>query len=469
MNGDVSTEHMPCVRPTTDEIMSAVDLMNLNWPAISMPRLKVASTSGAFAQTLLAKLFLLFANLATGVIVARSLAPTGRGEQAAMTMWPGLLCGILSMGLGLALTYGIRRQPDRKSELLSTSILLALGFGALATTIGIVFVPHWLVRYDRSVIAFARLMLLIVPFMMATFVLQAAFEAHFDFTTSNLSKLLQQIVTVVILGLLAITHRLTPFTSTLGYLLPWAVVPVVLAWRLRDLITLRLPNFRVSAKELLSYGTRSSAIDLLGTLSGQVDQVLVVGLLSAGGLGLYSVALSVSRVLFVFHASLVTVLFPRAASLKPTEVFALMPRAARITSLMASVAAACLIVLLPYILVPLYGGAFKGVIPIARILCVEIVITGAASVLSQSFMATGKPGTVALLQVIGLLVTIPLLLILIPRFGLSGAALALLVSSTCRLAAVMACHPILLKTKLPNLIVTRGDIVFLLSKVKHAS
>jgi antigen flippase len=443
--------------------------MNFSRLALSMPRFNFASTSGAFAQTLLAKFFLLFANLFTGVIVARSLAPVGRGEQAAMAMWPGFLCGLFSMGLGLALTYSIRREPARRKELLSTSIVLAIGFGTIATIVGIVFVPQWLARYSAPVIFFARSMMLIVPFMMVTFVFQAAFEARTDFTTSNVSKSVQQVATVIILGLLAITHRLTPFTSTACYLLPWTVVAIVLGWRLRKQITLRITGFGSSAKKLLSYGTRSCVIDILGTLSGQVDQVLVVGLVSASGLGLYTVALSVSRVLFVFHASLVTVLFPKAASLQPSEVVVLMGRAARITSLVASLASACLIVLLPFIMEPLYGGAFKSVVPIAQILCVEIVITGATSVLSQSFMATGKPGTIAVLQVIGLLLTVPFMLVLIPRFGLSGAALALLLSSTCRLGLVLACYPMILKTRPPSLIITGHDITFLLKRLRRSA
>jgi antigen flippase len=118
---------------------------------------------------------------------------------------------------------------------------------------------------------------------------------------------------------------------------------------------------------------------------------------------------------------------------------------------------------------PLYGGAFKSVVPIAQILCVEIVITGATSVLSQSFMATGKPGTIAVLQVLGLLLTVPFMLVLIPRFGLSGAALALLLSSTCRLGLVLACYPMILKTRPPSLIITGHDITFLLKRLRRSA
>jgi O-antigen/teichoic acid export membrane protein len=429
--------------------------------------MNIVSTTGAFAQTLLAKIFLLGANLATGVIVARSLAPVGRGEQAAMAMWPGLLTGLFSLGLGLAVTYTCRRAPERESQLLSASILISLACGLIAMALGYIFIPSWLSKYDGSVITFARWMLLIVPFTMVTYVLQAIHEVHGDFTTSNLSKSLPQLVSVIVLGTLALTHHLTPFTSTAAYLVPWTLVPPILAWRVRELIVPQLREFRIAAKQLLSYGIRSYIIDILGTLSGQVDQVLVVGLLSPSALGLYTVALSVSRVLSVFHASLLTVLFPKASALEQDDVIRLTGRAVRISSFIATLASISLIVILPFIMVRLYGGAFKGVVPVARILCVEIVISGATSILCQAFMATGRPGTIAVLQVIGLLLTVPFMLVLIPHLGLSGAALALLLSSCCRLALVLGCYPALLKARIPNLLITPDDFRFLVGRLRR--
>jgi O-antigen/teichoic acid export membrane protein len=142
---------------------------------------------------------------------------------------------------------------------------------------------------------------------------------------------------------------------------------------------------------------------------------------------------------------------------------------ARISSLVASLASASLIATLPFLMVHLYGGAFKGVVSVAQILCVEVVVGGATSILSQSFMATGKPGTIAVLQVMGLLLTVPFMLILIPRLGLNGAALALLMTSTCRLGLVVVCYPLILKTHPPSLLITASDLSFLIKRLQRAT
>jgi O-antigen/teichoic acid export membrane protein len=61
-------------------------------------------------------------------------------------------------------------------------------------------------------------------------------------------------------------------------------------------------------------------------------------------------------------------------------------------------------------------------------------------VMSQSFMAMGRPGTVAALQGISLAVAIPFLLILVPRFGTVGAGVALLGTAMLRLVLLLGCY-----------------------------
>jgi O-antigen/teichoic acid export membrane protein len=78
--------------------------------------------------------------------------------------------------------------------------------------------------------------------------------------------------------------------------------------------------------------------------------------------------------------------------------------------------------------------------------------------MSQAFMALGRPGVITALQAIGLSLTIPLMLLMIPKLGLTGAALALLISTCARLTFVLASFPLLLKLPVPDLLVQRKDI-----------
>jgi O-antigen/teichoic acid export membrane protein len=93
-----------------------------------------------------------------------------------------------------------------------------------------------------------------------------------------------------------------------------------------------------SLRALLPYGVRSYGIDLLGALSLQIDQALVVGFLSPAAMGTYVVALSLSRMLQLFQQAVVMVLFPKAAGRPADEVIALTGQAARISTVLTSLA-----------------------------------------------------------------------------------------------------------------------------------
>lgn len=142
--------------------------------------------------------------------------------------------------------------------------------------------------------------------------------------------------------------------------------------------------------------------------------------------------------------------------------------AVRISTACTSLAAALLFILGPILLNLLYGAEFMGAVPVFRILIVMTVVDGIVWILAQSFMALGRPGTVTLLQTAGLGLSIPFLLLLIPRLGLQGTGWALLGSTVVRLIFVLVCYPLVLKVRPPSLLVTREDVYFLKQKIFHS-
>ena len=82
-------------------------------------------------------------------------------------------------------------------------------------------------------------------------------------------------------------------------------------------------------------------------------------------------------------------------------------------------------------------------------------------------MALNHPGTVSLLQGFGLALTVPLMLLLIPRYGITGAALALLLSTLARLCFICIGFPVYLKLRTPDLVPKISDFHFLLRGLRR--
>jgi len=415
------------------------------------------SSAAAVMQSVATKALILGINALTGIITARALRPAGRGELAAMILWPVFLANALSLGVPSAVTFQLRRNPGKQSQLMGAACLLAILSGVAAALLGAWFMSAWIPQYPPRVILFARIFLLSAPITSLLSLGRAGLESRGDFAASN--QLLLWTPALTLLGLMALlaTHCMTPFSAALAYV-PAGILP--LAWMTRRLVKAFRPSlahFRTSAGALFSYGIRSYGIDLCGTMALYVDQALVVRLLQPDLMGTYVVALSLSRILYALHSSVVMVLFPKAVSCPPQMVAEMTGRATRLSAAVAVLGGISVVALGPQVLNLFYGKAYRGANVVLRILVVEVILSGAGWVLSQAFMALGQPGVINGLQVTGLALTVPLMFLLIPRFGIAGAGAALLCSTSIRLLFVLASYPLFLKMPVPDLLPKMAD------------
>jgi O-antigen/teichoic acid export membrane protein len=414
----------------------------------------------AVVQSVGAKVLIIGINALTGIITARALRPEGRGELAAMILWPVFLAFALSLGIPSALTFQLRRNPGKQSQLMGAALLLAALSGAAAALLGMLFMHAWIPQYSPRVILFARIFLLSAPLSSLLVVGRAGLESRGDFTASNKLLILSPALTLLWLVVLLATHSMTAFSAALAYV-PVGIVPLVwMTLRLVRVFRPTLASFRDSARQLFVYGIRSYGIDLCGTMALYVDQALVVRLLEPNLMGTYVVALSLSRMLNAFHTSVVMVLFPRAVSCLPEKVAEMTSRAMRMSTVLATLAGIGIVALGPQVLSLLYGKEYRGANLVLRILVLEVILSGATLVLSQAFMALGRPGIITALQVTGLALTVPLMFLLIPRFGIAGAGAALLCSTIARLLFVLVSFPVFLKMRVPDLLPKFADLRF---------
>ncbi len=417
--------------------------------------------SSAVVQSIVVRILILGTTLFSGVITARNLGPAGRGMQGAMMLWPGLLAGLLTLGVPVGIKYQARKHQGEQASLFSTALVLGLGLGIIAMVIGIVGIPHWIAKYDEQSIRFAQYLMIFAPLTLLMFILSAILEVNFDFTSSNALRYAPALLVLIGLLALVVLHRFTPYDTAFVYTFAFVPPAVVLALRIRKTFTFTLRDFKRSSRRLLSYGARIYISDVLTIFGAQIDQLLVVGLLSATNLGTYTVALTASRILNVFQNSVTLVLLPKASGLAHREVASMVGRAARVTTALTLVSGVPLIAALPLILPFLYGKEFIAAIRIAQILTLESIIASATIVHVQTFMATNRPGMSAILQLMGLALAVPLMLLLIPRLGLAGAAFALLASTVARFIVVLVSYPLLLKLAPPALILNKDDIAYL--------
>jgi O-antigen/teichoic acid export membrane protein len=430
---------------------------------IKLPYIKSATTS-ATILTFGFSILVLVINMLTGILTARYLGPFGRGEQTAMVIWSQFLAFSMAFGIPSALIFNIKKFAGNAPQLYITSLRMGVAFGVLAMGFGIVLLPIWLKSFSEPVILFAQCSMVLCPFFVISQINNAAMQVRGEYKQYNKQRYLAPLCTLTGLALLIVTGTMNAYTSALAYLLP--SIPFITGTTVR-LLRAYKPVQKTegwqSYRKLISYGMGSYGNDLMGNVSYYVDQIIIAGMLNAKHLGLYAVAVSLSRMVNIFSTSIIAVLFPKASGLEKEQAVALTFRVFRISTFVALLASICLMIVAPFVFQVLYGAEFKEALGVFRLLLLEVSIGGGTMVLAQVFMAMGKPKIVTLLQAIGLLLVIPLLMLLVPRFGLIGAGAAMLSSVLLRFGFILLNVRFILRMKIPPLVMTMDDLRWLKS------
>lgn len=417
--------------------------------------------TAATIQTFLVRILIMGLNLATGVLTARFLGSAGRGEQAAILMWGQLLGYMMTLGLPASVMYYFKKRPTEQAQILGAAVLMGLALSSVAVIVGIVGIPIWLKQYSSTVIQVAQFGMIAVPIGLTSTLIMAALDARGEFNRSNHLRYLSPLTTLAGIVIFILIHQLNPITSAIAYIVPSSVMSLWVTKNVIARIGFSIKNLIQNARSLVSYGIRSYGIDIFNVLSMQIDQALIVWMLSPKLMGMYSVALSISRLINIFQTSIVTVLFPKVAAAPVEEIVAMVGLANRISILMTTLVGSLMFAGVPYLLTWVYGSEFAEAATVTRWMLVEVVLGGSVWILSQAFMAVGYPGMVTLFQGVGLGAMVPLLLLLVPRWGLEGAGVALLLSTSLRLMFVLCCFPWVLKAKPPRFWMTQQDVLVL--------
>ncbi|MDQ0193958.1 lipopolysaccharide biosynthesis protein [Paenibacillus wynnii] len=419
---------------------------------------KSKGNSSAAVKTMFVSILILLINMLTGVLTARYLGPTGRGEQTAMASWSQFLAFSMSFGIPSALIYNAKKNPDDAGVLYRIALLIALFFGSAATIVGMVVLPYWLKSFSPEVIHFAQWTMIICPLMVVSQINNATLQFRGDYKKFNMLRYVIPLLTLIMIGVLILTDTINPFTTTVAYLFPSVPLFIWLTIHLLRTYKVKMRDSYLQFKKLFTYGLGSYGNDLLGQFSYYIDQIIIAGLLRPADLGLYVVAVSLSRMVNFFSNSITVVLFPKASELSKEEAISLTFKAFRISTTFTLLGALVLMLLAPLVIPLLYGKDFNTALTVFRMLLLEVTISGGTLILAQVFMALGKPKFVSILQGVGLILVIPLLFLLVPKFGLFGAGVAMLSSAILRFVFIILNIRFNLKVKIPRLLINGQDI-----------
>jgi O-antigen/teichoic acid export membrane protein len=365
-------------------------------------------------------------SLAT-LVVARTNGPAGVGIYALIRVLPGLIGVVISAGLPGAVTYFLA-GPDRDNRRLPlTVIAMMLVGGAAGTALWMAGAPLFAGR------VFPRLSLGLVLLAGATVLTQliVATAKSCSQGTDDLPGANRVIVNEEFMflpaygGLWAVGFH--GYGASITGLLLADVATFVLAWsRLarRGFFRHAAPPSTELAHRIAGYGLRAQVGGIVTLLNLRLDFILLNVLTGPAVLGVYAIASKFAELLKIPALALTYVLYPKYAREDPATARAkarrLLPRA----GLLTAAAIVPLWFAATYLIPALYGSEFRGAIAPAHIILFGLALEGVAAVITAFLYGIGRPGLNSWGMAAGLVVTVVLDLLLIPRFGADGAAVA---------------------------------------------
>jgi O-antigen/teichoic acid export membrane protein len=376
--------------------------------------------------TILIQLFQFVALVGTIVLVTRVTGAHGRGIYALVYSLATLASMVTALGISWAGIYYIGKRLFPLEAVAST--LLTVSTAAAAVTMIGLAAAYFLFQhtYFHEVSSTQALIMLVLAALLqlttttASIVLGMNRPLHYAAIS-----LVQFGVALVIQVILALAGTLTA-TSALVALATGAATStgfgLVLVGRE---VPLRLGLDAKILRTFLNFGIRGYAANLLQFLNYRLDSLIVNGLAGVVSLGYYSIATSMAETLWYGANGFALVMFPHVSSLDRKEADRITPVVCRNAIFMTLIGALVMLAISSPLILFVFGSDMvnHALIPL-WLLLPGIVTLAAAKVISSYLSGIGKPTYSTYIAAGTVILTVALDLLLIPRYGISGAAAA---------------------------------------------
>jgi len=376
-------------------------------------------------STLVTNVMIVGLGLGSGILAARLLGPDQRGILAVIVLWPTIFVTVGALGLTQAIVYYAGQHHEDISGVFTTAMVIAAIQSGLVYVIGYLALPLILQSYDQDVIQLSRFYLLyaFLAFLggYPLFILQGLSRLWLW----NVLRLLFPMAYCLLLVLLGLFNTVCVDLIVQGMILIHGVGSVL---NILVLLIVVKPGWKFQTdlvSPLLGYGLKNMLAVLPVLLNQRLDQMVISIFLNPTQIGLYVVAVAFMTGLAPIAGAFAAVTFSRVArSQNPAASRSIIAQSFRLNLLLQGTAAAMLIVMMPLLVVLLFGAEFAGAITAARILVIGALASGFNQVLSDGLRGLNYPLGPAYGQIIGISSLIPLFYLLLPGFDIIGAAMA---------------------------------------------
>ncbi len=430
------------------------------------PSIFVQQVSSTFAV----QVILLLVSVINGALIARWFGAEGKGVLQLVLLAPSMLGLFLAGGIGLANVHYLGSKRYDLTTLMANSLWFVL-LATLASAI-ILAIGAWTGWIERLIPGIPLWMIgvsmLGLPMSLLANYWGTLLQGLREIGTLNVVKVAVAIVNLV----LALGFVLVSDTGVIGIVLASLVAGLVNVIILERVLHRRGGRYLrrwdgEAMRSMLQFGMRGHVGNILQYFNYRLDFFIVNIFLGASSVGMYSVSTRLAELVWYFPSSVGFVIFPKAASSSSAEMNRFTPRAFRWTLGIAVSGAFVMALLGPLFIRLIYTDSFMDAYRPMLALLPGVVLLGSARVLTNDIAGRGYPQYNSISSAIALILTVVLDLLLIPRFGIMGAALASTASYSMTTLIALLFYRYVSRRSIKDALPAKGTCLAMMQPRKH--
>ncbi|MFH1134715.1 MAG: polysaccharide biosynthesis C-terminal domain-containing protein [Pseudomonadota bacterium] len=369
-------------------------------------------------------------SLAKSVIFTRMLGPSGRGVFSLLLTIPALVVSFGNLGFGLGSVYLAARKKVDISYLLGNALAYLAVHGLILVGVGsllFVLAEHGLIAMEGAGD--------IKTFILASIPLVLLYNLGLDLLTG--------LGAIYVMNVLGVTFSFLPIVLFLliYFLGGEALTAAMCAWMTSTGVIGVIAFFKVYRKSgqgprlswaylkaALSFGLRGNPSMFANAVVRRIDVLFLAHYHGVEAVGFYAAAVSLAEIILTLPNAVSTPFLPLRLEMNDRDGRQFSPLVVKyVLFIMFFVCLAAALTAKPVLYI-LYGRAFHPSLQPLLLLLPGILALTVYQFLKTDVLSLGRPGTVSLASVGTMVVNLLLNILLIPKYGPSGAAVSSSVS-----------------------------------------
>ncbi|MDD5529614.1 MAG: oligosaccharide flippase family protein [bacterium] len=365
-------------------------------------------------------------SLAMGVVIARVLGPEGKGTLKLLTLVPMMIAGFATMGIDVANVYFIGKKKYDIQSIVSNSIFIALCISLIILLIYPLLIPKF---FSLLKVDVAYWLKLVTYFFIPLYLLGTYFSSFLVGLQKIIIRSVIDIIRAVLLLVLIIVFLFLLHFNGLYSVVIINILIVFLTVCLSGLSLRNIINFkpiynREVFKTTTSYGVKAYVGSIAHYFNIRLDFFFVAFFLSPKEVGFYSVAVSMAELIWYVPVAISTVLVPAIAGSSKETSKILAYNTFRKMLIPFIIMSLILLCSGKFLIRFLYGAQFLPAFMPLVLLLPGVFLMAASGPFEDYIAGRGKIEYNSLTAIYSFAVTIVLDILLIPKLGISGAAIA---------------------------------------------